>query len=107
LSRVKEKALKDSTPSREELENWLRSSDLKCYYSGEQLGLFTLHVDHKQPLVRGGTNALNNLCFASPHMNTAKGNMTEKEFKSLLKLISKWEDKGESLLRRLKQGHFG
>ena len=28
--------------------------------------------------------------------------MTEKEFKSLLKFLSTWEDKGDKLLRRLR-----
>lgn len=106
LSRVASE-IKNTTPTVDELYAWLTSQKLVCYYSGVELDLFKLHIDHKTPLARGGTNELSNLCLASHHMNTAKGRMTEKEFWQLLKLVSKWEDKGESLLRRLKQGHFG
>lgn len=98
--------LKGTTPTVLELEKWFNSS-LVCFYSGESLTLKTVTVDHKIPLARGGTNELTNLCFASNHMNTAKGRMTDKEFKSLLIFVSTWEDGGKSLLTRLKQGHFG
>ena len=101
------KELKETTPTAEEFLEWFKSQELVCYYSGIKLDLFKLHVDHKTPIARGGTNELSNLCLASHHMNTAKGRMTEDEFWQLLELISTWEDKGESLLRRLKQGHFG
>lgn len=106
LSRVSQD-IKATTPTVDELISWFTNQPLICYYSGVPLQLFKLHIDHKTPVARGGTNALSNLCLASHHMNTAKGKMTEKEFRQLLKVISKWEDKGDSLLRRLKQGHFG
>lgn len=63
-------------------------------------------IDHKIPLQRGGTNSLDNLCLASASMNRAKGTLTHTEFIDLLALINTWEDKGKSLLTRLKQGHF-
>lgn len=106
LSRVTDKSLKDSTPKTEDILKWLEQTPLICYYSGIKLDLFKMHIDHKTPLARGGTNELSNLCFASHHMNTAKGKMTEQEFKQLLNLIRMWEDGGVSLLRRLKQGYF-
>jgi len=99
--------LKLTTPKTEEILEWLLNTPLVCYYSGEPLDLFKMHVDHKTPLVSGGTNELTNLCLASHHMNTAKGRMNEEEFLQLLELISHWEDRGQSLLRRLKQGRFG
>lgn len=113
LARVKTKELKATTPTITELYTWLNVEPRICYYSGELLSPITINkgnnkvtIDHKQPLNRGGTNHLNNLCLASHNMNTAKGNMTECEFKALLKLISTWEDSGATILRRLKQGHF-
>lgn len=99
--------LKSTTPKTEDILEWLKNTPLICYYSGEPLDLFKMHVDHKTPLVSGGTNDLSNLCLASHHMNTAKGRMNEEEFLQLLELISCWDDKGQSLLRRLKQGRFG
>ena len=98
---------KSSTPSTEEIKNWLlANTPLTCCYSGEHLDIKELfHIDHKIPLSRGGTNCLNNLCLSTHKMNSAKGNLTEKEFKDLLLLISKWENP-ELLLRRMRQGYW-
>jgi 5-methylcytosine-specific restriction endonuclease McrA len=106
LSRTKDPGIKQTTPTIPELEKWLTRDQYICYYSGEVLTLDNLTVDHKTPIKRSGTNELSNLCICSNHMNTAKGTMTELEFTELLMLIRKWEDRGERLLRRLKQGYF-
>lgn len=95
-------------PKAEEIKQWLLDQrPLKCYYSGEDVDLFDMQIDHKVPVKRGGEHRLSNLCVSSQKMNTAKGALTEEEFKELLSLINKWEDKGESLLTRLRQGFFG
>ena len=107
IGRFKDKENKSLTPSAEIILEWLQNQEIKCFYSGVTLDLDNITIDHKIPIKRGGTNKLSNLCIASHHMNSAKGSMTDREFKALLKLISKWEDGGNSLLRRLKQGHFG
>lgn len=92
------------TPDRQVITDWLKGQEpLRCYYSRQPVDLFSMQIDHKQPVSRGGTNKLSNLCVSSAAMNRAKGNMTEKEFKALLRLITQWEDAGEALLRRLKQ----
>lgn len=97
----------ENIPTTSELEVWIKSNPHICLYSGEKLQLFkNFSVDHRVPVCRGGEHTLENLCFASKHMNTAKGTMTEKEFSSLLELISTWEDKGDRLLRRLKSTRF-
>ena len=96
--------LRDTTPTTPEILKWLESQTLTCYYSGEVVDLWKMHIDHKIPPVRGGDNSLENLCIASSKMNSSKGVMTEKEFKDLLALVSNWEDKGEKLLIRLRQG---
>jgi len=98
--------LKASTPTQAEILVWLKSQEIKCYYSGAPLTLDTIQIDHKIPVARGGSNILSNLCISSAHMNLIKGSMTDYEFKSLLALASTWEDRGEGLFRRLKQGHF-
>jgi len=99
---------KATTPTREAIEAWLREQPLPltCHYSDIKITLHNMHVDHRTPVARGGDNSLANLCLTSAHMNTAKGQMTEHEFKALLELISQWEDKGANLIKRLKQGHF-
>ena len=73
-----------------------------CYYTGDKITGATFGIDHKIPLSRGGTNDLSNLCVVTQPINKAKGNMTDIEFKQLIKLISTWEDKGVSMLTRLR-----
>jgi hypothetical protein len=106
LSRSKDPDIKATTPPVDVLEQWLTRDTYICYYSGEEIKFDKITVDHKTPVSRGGTNCLENLCIASHHMNTAKGGLNEQEFVSLLTLIRTWEDQGESLLRRMKQGWF-
>jgi len=96
----------ETTPTAVQLEEWLKTTPLVCNYSGEEVTILTMQVDHRIPVNRGGMNTLDNLCIASAHMNMAKGSMTEQEFKSLLSLVQSWSDKGETLLRRLKQGRY-
>ena len=62
----------------------------------------------KEPLERGGTNDLQNLCLTTKEMNTTKGTMTESEFKQLLSLVGGWADEGRMLARLRMAGHaFG
>lgn len=92
----------------EEFRDWLETQKpFRCYYSGVEVDLFKCHIDHKQPLNRGGDSRLPNLCITDPKINSAKGQMTEKEFKQLLRLVSSWEDGGKYLLMRLRQGFMG
>lgn len=106
LSRSPTEEIKNTVPSREELQQWLESTPLVCHYSKIPLSIYDITIDHRIPTARGGTHYLHNLCIASHHMNTAKGTMTEKEFNELLNLIDTWDDKGEKLLKRLKVGRF-
>lgn len=95
-------------PTRHEIASWLKDQEpLTCYYSGVPVDLMKMHVDHKIPLSRGGKLGFDNLCVACPKINSAKGQMTDSEFKSLWSLISSWEDGGAYLLMRLRQGFMG
>jgi len=91
----------DSVPTRQQIEDWLNLTPLKCYLTGKEVIKSKMEVDHKRPISNGGSYGFNNLGITSKRLNSAKGNMSEKEFKGLLKLISKWEDKGDQLLNRL------
>lgn len=100
--------LKHTTPTIDELYKWLNRDIFICHYSLEELTLDSMTVDHKNPLTRGGSNSLDNLCFCSRSMNNIKGSLNDQEFRSLLELVKTWEDGvGESFFRRLKMGHFG
>lgn len=52
----------------------------RCAYCNESVALDDSTVDHKQPLSRGGTHAMHNLCMACEECNRRKGSMTAEEF---------------------------
>lgn len=92
----------DDVPTRAEIQEWLESQiPVKCYISGSFISNEVVELDHKTPLSRGGSLKLNNCGVTSRYYNNVKGQMTEKEFRSLLKTVSKWEDKGDALFKRL------
>lgn len=53
-----------------------------CAYCGEPYERY--HIEHKQPLSRGGSNWPANLCLACADCNWRKGQKTEAEFRALL-----------------------
>lgn len=86
-----------------EIKTWLESQKpFKCYYTGEAVEEDSLGIDHKTPISRGGTFDFDNMVVTSKYVNGAKGDMTDEEFWELLNVIVKWEDKGKSLLIRLR-----
>lgn len=92
-------------PDITELTNLIRQQLVKgCYYTGVFIDETDFGIDHKVPLARGGDNSLDNLCAVAKSTNNSKGALTDTEFFELLKLISTWEDKGVSLLKRLRMG---
>lgn len=55
-----------------------------CYYCGCKItGNKT--IDHKMPIIKGGTNDNDNLVLACVHCNTQKGSKTEEEYREWLK----------------------
>ena len=89
-------------PTVKEIIDWLdKQVPFTCFYTGEKLER-EFGVDHIVSLTRGGSFSLDNLCITNPFINGAKGSMTGDEFKSLLDLISTWEDGGKEVLRRLR-----
>ena len=92
----------DDVPTRSEIQEWLEAQDpIRCYLSGSFISAEVMEIDHKIPLVRGGGLSLDNCGITSRWYNNTKGQMTEEEFKQLLKVINKWEDGGKALLQRL------
>jgi 5-methylcytosine-specific restriction endonuclease McrA len=57
----------------------LDAQDNRCYYCDEVLDQ-TYHVDHKQPVSRGGSNWPENLACTCQSCNLSKGAQTESEF---------------------------
>lgn len=95
-------------PTSQEIYIWLKSQyPFVCFYTGQEVADKDVGIDHKLPLSRGGTYDFSNLVVTSKTINAAKGSMTLDEFQSLIKLISSWEDKGKSLIARLRaSGHI-
>lgn len=55
-----------------------------CYYCGCEIkGKKT--IDHKIPVVKGGTNDNENLVLSCFHCNTQKNDKTEEEYREWLK----------------------
>lgn len=67
-----------------ELVRLYNEQDHKCYYCGATLDEY-LHIDHKLPRSKGGTNTVGNICMTCPDCNRLKWTRTEEEFISFLK----------------------
>jgi hypothetical protein len=101
LRRAKKLAIDTKNiPSKEEIMSIL-IHPLICYLSLSQIPKDVVELDHKNPVSRGGSFDISNIGITSRYYNQIKGDLTEKEFRSLLKIVSKWEDKGKSLFSRL------
>lgn len=95
----------DDVPSRQDIEDWLDSGiPYRCYITDEFLDKKTLQADHRDPISRGGSFKLENVGLTSKRLNQIKGEMTVPELKQLMNLVKGWDDKGDSLFRRLLAG---
>ncbi len=66
-------------PDKWDIQRMNCSQEGRCAYCGELLsGRF--HIDHKQPVSRGGINAQANLHLTCPRCNIRKGKLTHEEF---------------------------
>jgi len=92
----------DEVPTREVIEKWLeQQTPFKCYITGDNLNARSMEADHITPINRKGSFTLTNIGLTSKRWNQIKGDMTYEELKELINLVSKWEDGGERLYRRL------
>jgi 5-methylcytosine-specific restriction endonuclease McrA len=65
----------------------------------------TFTVDHRVPLIRGGSWQLSNLIVCCASCNTIKGCMTSDEYKALRTLVHDWNPyAANDLFKRLKVG---
>lgn len=62
------------------LERMRLSQGNRCYYSGEELTLENVCVDHKQPISKGGKHLMSNVALCTQRINSMKGTMSENEF---------------------------
>lgn len=59
----------------------MRQSNNTCAYCGHRITARGLHVDHMVPVVRGGSNDINNLQAICRPCNKRKGQQTDEEFR--------------------------
>ena len=87
------------------LKAWLddvkQNEPTNCEYCSSKIKFIQVSIDHRQPMSRGGTSSLDNLCVCCKQCNQAKGNMTEVEWRSLLYIFAGFEDGGERIIKRL------
>jgi len=79
--------------------------DNKCFYCKQELNEETLTVDHKTPISRQGTDAIENLCLACKKCNLEKNNLTLEEFKMHLPMLAESMDK-ERLMELVSDNSF-
>lgn len=66
-----------------------RKQKLRCAYTGEKLTKENISLDHKTPIFRGGTNAIENLQLVCYDVNLAKNFMLENDFIHMCHAIAK------------------
>ena len=67
----------------DELSERFEAQEGRCYYCGRLLYASfdrDIHVDHKTPLARGGSNEISNIALACSACNFSKGAKTEEEY---------------------------
>jgi 5-methylcytosine-specific restriction endonuclease McrA len=70
-----------------DLWNLAKKQGLCCPISGEKLTVDNISLDHITPIIKGGTNALDNLRLVTRAVNTAKHTMSDAEFFSFCQNI--------------------
>jgi hypothetical protein len=96
----------------EEFRAWLlaefKSVDaaIRCAYDcGAVLDILNFHTDHKTPITRGGTLALDNLALACEECNRIKGELTAREYVALRQGLETFSEPARrDIYKRLKTG---
>jgi len=63
----------------EDIKNLYLMQDSRCYYCKCDISS-GYHVEHKQPIARGGSNWPENIALSCPSCNLEKGSKTEEEY---------------------------
>lgn len=81
------------TPVDVEYVRSLRYTQKKCYYCGIELNYSNFSIDHKIPVIKGGTNCNENLVACCLYCNSRKRAKTSEEYMAELKeygIIDHW-----------------
>lgn len=74
---------------RGDLDHFFRQRPL-CRCCNARMSIKDVSLDHRLPVARGGSNSLRNVAYVCKGCNKAKGDMTEEEFRDLLKTLDEW-----------------
>ena len=102
----------EALPSLDAVEAHIRGNfGNGCFYCGTKLSetvkKHKIELDHKVPISRGGSAAVENLALSCHACNCGKGPLLASEWKSLLQLLDTWDPgAAQSLLVRLKGGYW-
>ena len=75
-----------------------------CPYCEERLTPRFVSVDHIQPRSKGGADSVENIQLSCLGCNYAKGNLTDSEFKLLMKFLADNPEIKKNVMPRLKAG---
>jgi len=79
--------------------------DKPCPYCGDTITFKTFSADHAQPTSRGGPHALANIIVCCKRCNSAKGDMTEAEYRQLLSTLAQFpQQQRRNIIARLAMG---
>jgi 5-methylcytosine-specific restriction endonuclease McrA len=67
----------------------VRKQKGKCYYCGDDVKAWSVEVDRKTPVSRGGSNSLSNFVAACSQCNKEKHNKTEEEYRVWKRRVGK------------------
>lgn len=63
---------------------WRKKKTVTCYWCGLRVSGKLAHCDHIQPLSKGGSHEIGNLCVSCAHCNQSKHAKTIREWNSVL-----------------------
>lgn len=78
----------EGTFTRKDIEDLYRKQEGLCTICKCDLSIFGYHIDHMDPLSRGGSNWPSNLQLLCPRDNVTKNDLTHAEYLQKLGLIS-------------------
>jgi 5-methylcytosine-specific restriction endonuclease McrA len=89
----------------EQLRHWLLPQlGQACCYCSTTLTVLNLSLDHAHPISRGGNWDLDNLRACCHDCNQAKGELTDIEFKALLRALHNYPTARKNVIARLRAG---
>jgi CRISPR/Cas system Type II protein with McrA/HNH and RuvC-like nuclease domain len=92
-------------PGIESIRIWIRDTSM-CTYCKEIINIKDFSVDHIIPLNRNGPNTMINIHLICKSCNSFKGDLTDEEFRWLIKSIGIRPEVYKRVRQRMKAGGF-